>query len=160
MPNALTLRLDAIAPDQMADLAVALGAVLNAGNTILLSGEIGAGKTFFARALIQSRLPVPEDVPSPSFTLVQTYELDTDELWHVDLYRLTGPDDVFDLGLEDAFEDAICLIEWPDRLQDMAPKDALYLVFTVTGDTTRSIAAILPANPNPFDAPLRKAGFA
>ena len=134
MPNALTLRLDAIQPDQMAQLAVALGAALTAGNTILLSGEIGAGKTFFARALIQSRLPTPEDVPSPSFTLVQTYQTQSGEIWHADLYRISTPGEIEELGLSDAFETSICLIEWPDRMGDAVPSDALFLHFDLGED--------------------------
>lgn len=107
--------------------AAALGARLAAGDTVLLEGGIGAGKTHLARALILSRLPVPEDVPSPTFTLVQTYEADDVEIWHADLYRLTDPSELEELGLTDAFEEAICLIEWPDRLGSLRPASALTL---------------------------------
>ena len=113
--------------------AAALGARLSAGDTILLEGGIGAGKTHFARALILSRLSVPEDVPSPTFTLVQTYETsDGTELWHADLYRLTDPSELDELGLTDAFEEAICLIEWPDRLGSLRPASALTLRLDLT----------------------------
>ncbi|MCR9110163.1 tRNA (adenosine(37)-N6)-threonylcarbamoyltransferase complex ATPase subunit type 1 TsaE [Marivita sp. XM-24bin2] len=112
-------------PYVTAQLAVRLGASLSAGDTLLLEGDIGAGKSHFARALIQSRLAEPEDVPSPTFTLVQVYDLPECELWHADLYRLNDPDQVVELGLLDAFETAICIIEWPDRLDDLAPADAL-----------------------------------
>ncbi|SFL77724.1 tRNA threonylcarbamoyladenosine biosynthesis protein TsaE [Shimia aestuarii] len=104
------------------------------GDVLLLQGDIGAGKTHFARALIQSLLSEPEDVPSPTFTLVQTYETPGSEIWHADLYRLTSPDEVVELGLTDAFEDAICLVEWPDRLAELAPQSALRLDFSL-GDT-------------------------
>ena len=76
-------------------------------------------KSHFARALIQSRLAAIgrfEDVPSPTFTLVQCYDLGSVDLWHADLYRLTSPSECDELGLVDAFESAICLVEWPDRL--------------------------------------------
>ena len=66
-----------------------------------------------------------EEVPSPSFTLVQVYETQDFDIWHVDLYRLTAGADLRELGLEDAFEDALCLIEWPERLGDLVPHDAL-----------------------------------
>jgi tRNA threonylcarbamoyladenosine biosynthesis protein TsaE len=112
-------------PDETAQLAIRLGANLRAGDTLLLEGEIGAGKSHFARALIQSLLPEPEDVPSPTFTIVQVYDLHDCELWHADLYRLGGPDQVIELGLLDAFDGAICLIEWPDRLDDLRPSEAL-----------------------------------
>lgn len=114
-------------PLETAQFAARLGAALQPGDCLLLEGGIGAGKSHFARALILSRLSVPEDVPSPTFTLVQTYDLPECELWHADLYRLSDPDQVVELGLLDAFESAICLVEWPDRLEDLAPKDALTL---------------------------------
>lgn len=115
--------------DETADFAVRLGVSLGAGDVILLSGDVGAGKTHFARALIQSRLAVSEDVPSPTFTLVQTYEAESIEIWHADLYRLTSTQEVEELGLIEAFETAICLIEWPDRLGPLAPANALSLTF-------------------------------
>lgn len=129
-------------PDATAHLATALGRHLGAGDTLLLQGGIGAGKTLFARALIQGRLAAAgrmEDVPSPTFTLVQTYWDGVCEIWHADLYRLTAAPDLAELGLDEAFETAICLIEWPDLLGDMAPKDALKVEFTQTGETARAL---------------------
>lgn len=110
-------------------LAQQVGAHLSAGDTILLSGAIGAGKTHFARALIQSLQDVPEDVPSPTFTLVQEYHTRNGPLWHADLYRLSRSDEIVELGLAEAFDTAICLVEWPDRLGPLAPSDALQLTF-------------------------------
>jgi tRNA threonylcarbamoyladenosine biosynthesis protein TsaE len=124
------LRFTLTSPDQTAALAKHLGALLHAGDTLLLEGPIGAGKTHFARSLIQSRMDVIEDVPSPTFTLVQTYDLPDAEIWHADLYRLSGPQDVVELGLSDAFETAICLIEWPDRLGELKPAKALTLTLS------------------------------
>lgn len=112
-------------PEDTAQLAERLGRHLRAGDVLLLSGGIGAGKSHFARALILSQLAEPEDVPSPTFTLVQTYDLPRSELWHADLYRLGDPDQIVELGLVDAFQTAICLVEWPDRLADLTPPDAL-----------------------------------
>ena len=123
----MRLELTVASPEATTDFAIKLGARLETGDVILLNGGLGAGKTHFARSLIQSRLPVAEDVPSPTFTLVQTYQADGVEIWHSDLYRLGDPDEVFELGLIDAFETAICLIEWPDRLGELAPADALSL---------------------------------
>jgi tRNA threonylcarbamoyladenosine biosynthesis protein TsaE len=104
-----------------------LGRMLAPGDTVLLTGAVGAGKTHFARHLIASLLSVPEDIPSPTFTLVQTYDTERGPLWHSDLYRLSSPVEVEELGLLEAFETAICLVEWPDRLGDLAPRDALCL---------------------------------
>ena len=116
-------------PDTTARLAARLGAVLRPGDTVLLEGEVGAGNTHFARALIQSLLPEPEDVPSPTFTLVQTYATELAEIWHADLYRLTSTQEIEELGLTEAFEADICLVEWPDRLGPLIPADALTLSF-------------------------------
>lgn len=127
-------------PDQTALLAKRLGALLVSGDTLLLSGGIGAGKTHFARELIQSLQDQPEDVPSPTFTLVQTYDTASGEVWHSDLYRLNAVDEVIELGLLDAFETAICLVEWPDRLDDLAPSDALSLGFELgKGENERQL---------------------
>jgi tRNA threonylcarbamoyladenosine biosynthesis protein TsaE len=106
---------------------------LRAGDTILLSGSIGAGKSHFARALIRARLGRAEDIPSPTFTLVQTYEADV-EIWHSDLYRLSHPDEVLELGLDEAFATAICLIEWPDRLASLTPETAISITLSAQGE--------------------------
>ena len=132
--------------DDTTNLALALAPLLDAGDTLLLEGPIGAGKTHFARSLIQALLPTPEDVPSPTFTLVQTYDANGLEIWHADLYRLTHPDEVFELGLDDALETAICLIEWPDRLGSELPADALMLSFAPTHSEARDLT-ITGANP-------------
>lgn len=122
----------------MAGFAADVAALIRAGDTLLLSGQIGAGKSAFARGFIRAKLGRMEDVPSPTFTLVQTYESDEGEIWHCDLYRLSHPDEALELGLDEAFETAICLIEWPDRLGDAAPQDALELAFTA-GPTTHEV---------------------
>ena len=115
-----------------AALAMRMAPLLRVGDCILLEGSIGSGKTFFARALIRARLDRHEDVPSPTFTLVQTYDDPKGDIWHCDLYRLTHPDEAIELGLLDAFETAICLIEWPDRLGTDQPKDAARLAFSAS----------------------------
>ena len=125
-----------------ADLAAVLGVQLERGNVVLLSGPVGAGKTAFARALIQSLLAregLMEEVPSPSFTLVQVYETQDFDIWHVDLYRLTAGADLRELGLEDAFEDALCLIEWPERLGDLVPHDVLLVEIAPQPNEQRGI---------------------
>jgi len=133
-------------PDETARFAASLAPGLRAGDVLLLEGQIGSGKTHFARALIQARLDADgaplEDVPSPTFTLVQTYDTGRIEIWHADLYRLTHPDEVEELGLAEAFTEAICLVEWPDRLGDLAPSGALVLHFAPgNGPDARIVSA-------------------
>ena len=105
--------------------AARFGAHVMPGDVILLSGPVGAGKTAFARALIQSLITSDEDVPSPTYTLVQTYDTPRGEIWHSDLYRVMSISEVEELGLTEAFDTAICLIEWPEMLGDLIPDHAI-----------------------------------
>lgn len=123
-------------PEATTRLAQALAPQLTRGDTVLLRGGLGSGKTHFARSLIQARLAtagLAEEVPSPTYTLVQTYFDGVAEIWHADLYRLTGPDEVLELGLDEAFREAIVLVEWPDRLAEV-PAGALTLTFEPGGN--------------------------
>ena len=126
-------------PAETDQFARRLGEILAPGDVLLLQGDVGAGKTHFARALIRSILRCPEDIPSPTFTLVQTYDTSLGEVWHADLYRLTSPDEIEELGLIDAFDHAISLIEWPDRLGELAPLGALWIDLSAPlGDDRRT----------------------
>jgi tRNA threonylcarbamoyladenosine biosynthesis protein TsaE len=136
-----TLSLDLQNAEETSQAARALGAALTAGDTILLTGDVGAGKTHFARSLIQSMLTTPEDVPSPTFTLVQTYDTSAGAIWHADLYRLTSTFEIEELGLSDAFQDAVCLVEWPDRLGELKPDGALEITLETTGEDGRVLTA-------------------
>lgn len=130
------LTLDLLDPAATDALGMRFAQLLRAGDVLLLEGQIGAGKTQFSRALIRALLAREgreEDIPSPTFTLVQTYDT-RPEVWHADLYRLTHPDEAVELGLEDAFETALCLIEWPERLGTLTPARALRLHFSPTRD--------------------------
>ena len=124
-------------------LAEAIAPCLRPGDALLLEGDLGAGKTTFARALIAARLTAlgrAEPIPSPTYTLVQTYELDGVELWHADLYRLAGPEETAELGLDDALATAITLIEWPDRLGPLRPARRLDLVLAFApADAARTV---------------------
>lgn len=148
-PHLLDLTLHLATADATASLASTLAPALKAGDCILLSGPIGAGKTHFCRALIQARLALLdrfEDVPSPTFTLVQVYDAGDVELWHTDLYRLTGADEVFELGLDEAFDSAICLVEWPDRLGSFEPANALSLTLAPDADGEGRIAHLVSSS--------------
>lgn len=143
-PPAPPVRIALGSPEETTRLARWLGARLGAGDTVLLEGPIGAGKSHFCRGLIQSRLAVlgrAEDVPSPTFTLVQVYDAGPVEIWHADLYRLTGPDEVMELGLDLAFDTAICLVEWPDRLAGARPAGALTVELSPGAEDTAREAA-------------------
>lgn len=117
-----------------------LAAPLGPGDVLLLSGPVGAGKSALARALIRARLGDPAaEVPSPTFTLVQTYDLPGGgTLWHADLYRLSSPAEALELGLAQAFEEALCLVEWPDRLGPLAPAGALRIDLAPDGEGRRA----------------------
>ncbi|QXT40166.1 tRNA (adenosine(37)-N6)-threonylcarbamoyltransferase complex ATPase subunit type 1 TsaE [Gymnodinialimonas ceratoperidinii] len=137
---------DLPSPQATDALAARLAAVLRAGDALLLSGGLGAGKTHLARALIRAAMGNPEEpVPSPTFTLVQTYETGDTALWHADLYRLGDPSEVDELGLTEALDEAICLIEWPDRLAPDWPENAVLLHLTRRDDERRE--AVLHASP-------------
>ena len=136
------LKLTLNSPQVTADTAARMSSALQPGDTILLEGTIGSGKTHFARALIQSVLAVPEDVPSPTFTLVQVYETRNGEIWHTDLYRLTSVEEIEELGLTEAFDTSICLVEWPEKLGQLTPDSALLIQFVTDPDDqdTRHLA--------------------
>lgn len=112
--------------DRTRELAALVAKIARIPDSILLSGDLGAGKTAFARAFIRAWSMDPNtEVPSPTFTLVQPYEAPRGPVWHFDLYRLGEPDELWELGIEQAFAEAICLIEWPDRLGSWIPADRL-----------------------------------
>ncbi|MFC3050369.1 tRNA (adenosine(37)-N6)-threonylcarbamoyltransferase complex ATPase subunit type 1 TsaE [Kordiimonas pumila] len=98
-------------------LAAAIASAAKAGDLFALNGDLGAGKSTFARAFIRALLDNPEaEVPSPTFTLVQLYDVPLCSVFHTDLYRIKDPDEVYDLGLDDERGDSILLVEWPDRM--------------------------------------------
>lgn len=102
---------------------------------LLLEGDLGSGKSFFARALIRILLKDPSlTVPSPTFTLLQTYEGPKGPIFHYDLYRLKEPEELFDLGWEEALAQGMIIVEWPDRLGPYVPQRTLTLTFTHKGE--------------------------
>lgn len=132
-------------PDALEAAGAALAAVLRPGDVLALSGELGAGKTTLARGILRG-LGLEGEAPSPTFTLVQTYEPPETRLpvWHCDLYRLDDPEEAIELGLDDARDDAVLLIEWPERLGRFLPADALRLRLEGAGTPERSLTADVP----------------
>jgi tRNA threonylcarbamoyladenosine biosynthesis protein TsaE len=123
-------------------VAAALAAVLRPGDVVALSGDLGAGKSTFARAVLHA-LDWDGDVPSPTFTLVQPYEDLPVPVWHCDLYRLESPAEADALGLFET--DAALLIEWPERLGSRLPADALQLRLDGSGEAARRLTWAAPA---------------
>ena len=126
-------------PLETKKLATEIKEYLQNGDVILLKGEIGAGKSHFARSLIQSVMDKVEEVPSPTFTLVQTYDTKIGSIWHADLYRLSDQSEIFELGLIDAFGKEIVLVEWPDRLGHLEPQDALKIEIVILENDKREV---------------------
>ena len=124
----------------LALVAADLGAVLQNGDIVALSGDLGAGKTTFARGVLRG-LGWTGEVPSPTFTLVQPYDTGP-EVWHVDLYRLNDAAEADALGLFET--DAVLLIEWPERLGARLPADALRLHLSGAGEATRTMTWSVP----------------
>ena len=121
----------------------ALGAMLaqrlRPGDVVGLYGELGSGKTTLARAILRAASGDPDlIVPSPTFTLVEVYETERGPYWHFDLYRLEAPEQVYELGWEDALAEGIVLIEWPQRLGALLPTH-LSVTLEVDGDGRRAL---------------------
>ena len=124
-----------ILASQLADVSVT-------GDVIGLIGDLGMGKTAFARAFINARVGDVE-VPSPTFTIVQVYEFSDINVYHFDLYRIEETEELFELGIEDAFTDGISLIEWPDRMDTYLPSDRLDIIFSsVSSENTRQVTLV------------------
>lgn len=130
-------------PDEAATAALAgrLAPLLRTGDVVALRGDLGVGKTSLARAVIRALGNPAEAVPSPTFTLVQTYALPAFDLWHFDLYRLESAEEAFELDIEEAFAGGVSLIEWPDRLGGWLPEIRLdiELHFSNDGESRRAV---------------------
>ena len=114
-------------------LGLALALWAQRGDVFALEGTLGAGKSVLARAFIQALCKAGE-VPSPTFTLVQTYEAPAFEIYHFDLYRLQSPEEIFEIGLEEALYGGVCLIEWPQKMGGYLPRDIFRIEIEPTGD--------------------------
>ena len=121
-----------------ARLGVAISRALHAGEAVCLSGPLGAGKSTLARALVRALTKPDEDVPSPTFTLVQFYEGAGLKVAHFDLYRLISPDEAYEIGLDEALDDGAAVIEWPERLAGQLPADRLDVEIAIDGAGRRA----------------------
>ena len=130
------IKIKADSLDDTKKIALILSRLLKTGDIVAFNGNLGVGKTAFIRFLIQKFLPT-EEVPSPTFTLLQTYETPSFPIFHFDLYRLDKPDDVFELGIEDAFVEGVSLIEWPEKMQKLLPSRKVLFVDIVCEGNTR-----------------------
>ncbi len=133
-------------PEELLALGARLAELVRPGDVIALSGPLGAGKTSIARGLLAA-LGLEEEAPSPSFAIVQPYappEVRFPVL-HVDLYRIDDAGEAEELGLDDAREDSLLMVEWPERLGDEYWRDALWLSLELTPDGARVLTAKVPA---------------
>jgi tRNA threonylcarbamoyladenosine biosynthesis protein TsaE len=119
-------------------LGATVAAMLRPGDAICLSGELGAGKSTLARGLIRALTTPDEDVPSPTFTLVQVYDGPDFPIAHFDLYRIERPDEAYELGLDEALDDGAAVIEWPERLSRGLPPDRLDISLAIDNDRRRA----------------------
>lgn len=129
-----------ICPDEEATvyLAQKLSLISASGDVWALFGTLGMGKSVFSRAFIQKSCQV-EEVPSPTFTLLQVYEASQFEIYHYDLYRLKDPEEIWELNMEEAMYSAVCLIEWPEKMGAYLPRDVFRLEITPTKNNGRRI---------------------
>src|SRR3982751_6885221 len=126
-----------------ARLGAAIARRLRTGESVCLSGPLGAGKSTLARALVRALTTRDEDVPSPTFTLVQFYEGPRLRVAHFDLYRLSNPDEAYEIGLDEALEDGAAVIEWPERLAGRLPPDRLDVEIALMADDANARAVRL-----------------
>jgi tRNA threonylcarbamoyladenosine biosynthesis protein TsaE len=119
-------------------LGAAIARALKAGEAVCLSGPLGAGKSVLARALVRALTTADEEVPSPTFTLVQFYDGEGLSLAHFDLYRLTSPDEAYEIGLDEALDHGAAVIEWPERLEGRLPPDRLDIEIALDGESRRA----------------------
>ena len=133
-------------PDEAATKALGakLATTLRPGDAVCLTGPLGAGKSTLARALVRALTSPGEEVPSPTFTLVQFYDGPDFPVAHFDLYRLTDPDEAYEIGLEEALEDGAALIEWPQRLEGRLPANRLAIEITPSQDGEARRATLVP----------------
>ena len=118
---------------ETAQIAADFARTLKAGDVVALHGTLGVGKTAFTRGAIQSLTGVQE-VPSPTFTLLQTYDMPMYTLYHFDMYRLKAPEEAYEIGIEDAFAEGVSFIEWPEKIGNILPKKHYDVLIEIKDD--------------------------
>ncbi len=130
----------------MEKLARQIALRLHSGVSLCLWGDLGAGKTSFARQILKTLDPSLDDIPSPTFTIVQHYSTMAGEIWHCDFYRLKQAEEIFELGMDEAFHTGICLIEWPEKVGPHLPENRIDLHIKICPDARREISLYLRGN--------------
>jgi len=126
--------------------AFCLSQFMAPGRVFSISGPLGAGKSELARGMVTAVCGPQDDIPSPTFTIVQPYLSDAGfEVWHMDLYRLETAEQALALGIEDAFYECCCLIEWPDKLQELLPEDQIRIDLAMGSDSKARVLALAAA---------------
>ena len=153
-----TIELELTGQTATENLAGRLSALARTGDVFALKGDLGTGKTVFARAFVRALTRPDTEVPSPTFTLVQSYNTEAGLLHHFDLYRLEHAEEALELGLDEAFADGISLIEWPERLGSLLPPDGLILTLAYgEGEQNRTLQIDATGH---WVRRLQEAGFA
>lgn len=121
---------------ETARFGVKIATIVQKSDVLCLIGPLGAGKTCFARGFVRSAgaAGADEEIPSPTFTLVQTYEAPAFTIWHFDFYRIESPEEVYELGIEEAFDTGVSLVEWPEKAPEVLSADRLEISLVPEGD--------------------------
>lgn len=139
MENTFLTKYSLTSLDDSKTFAINLAKIVKQKDLICLDGTLGVGKTTFARFFIQAMLGQEIDVPSPTFTLLQTYSAKKCDIYHMDLYRLKNAEEVFEVGYEDALAQGITLIEWAENIQEYLPLSRLHLLIEMKNEMERSV---------------------
>lgn len=136
MTSPLNLSISVTTEAQTAAIAAKLAPFLKPQDVVSLKGTLGAGKTAFARALIRSLCGAQIEVPSPTFNLLLIYETARAPIYHYDFYRIEDPEEIWELDVEEAYDTAITIMEWAERLEDLGPQDALIINIVIPENET------------------------
>lgn len=131
--------------EETSALAEKVAEIARLHDVFALYGTLGMGKSVFSRAFIK-KLTDATEVPSPTFTLLQVYEAKDFDIYHYDFYRIKSPEEIFELGIEDAFQYGVSLIEWPEKMGNYIPKNAIIVRFSALDDGKRKITIVCDAS--------------